>query len=109
MGLVLGGLGTGFFILTMVANGFRKSFGSSELNPVWRILPIAAMLVLLAGLIVPANRILLHIGAVCAVAIIGYCIWVMVYESGEVVWLALIYMLLWLYFYWRTVSAASTS
>lgn len=63
MGLILVGMGTGFFILTMVSNGFRKSFGASEINPLLLILPIAAMLILLAGLIAPSNRVLLHVGA----------------------------------------------
>jgi len=102
LGLILAGIGGGFFVLTMVASGFRKSFGASEINPLLQILPIAAMLVLLAGLIAPSNRILLHIGAVCAVAIMGYCVWVMLYESAQVVWVGLIYMAGWLYFYWRS-------
>ncbi len=108
LGLIIVVLGGGFFVLTTVASGFRKSFGASELNPLLQIVPIAAMLVLLAGVIAPSNRILLHVGAVCAVAMMGYCIWTMIFESAEVVWLGLIYMAVWLYFYWRSIGSATT-
>ncbi|MEP6835302.1 MAG: hypothetical protein ABJB74_18095 [Gemmatimonas sp.] len=105
LGLLLGGMGGGFFVLTLVANGFRKSFGASEINPLLRVIPLAGMLVLLAGLVAPSNRPLLHVGAACAVAMMGYCLWTMVTESADVVWIGLIYGAVWLYFYWRTISA----
>lgn len=104
LGLVLAALGGGFFFLTMVASGFRKSFGASTINPLIQVLPIAAMLVLLAGLIAPSNRMLLHVGAACAVALIGFCVWQMISESAIVVWIGVFYLVVWLYFYWRTVS-----
>ena len=108
LGLVLVGLGSGFFILAMVANGFRKSFGASELNPLIPILPVAAMLVMLAGLIAPSNRMLMHVGAACAVGLIGFCVWQIVTDYGAVLWFALAYLAVWLYFYWHTVHPPTT-
>ena len=108
MGLILVGLGGGFLLLTMVANGFRKSFGSSEMNPLIQILPIAAMVILLAGLMTPSSKLLLHIGAVAAIGLIGFCVWNMVYEAATSLGFAVLYLLVWLYFYWRTIHPLTT-
>lgn len=82
MGLIPTGLGSGFLILTMVTNGFRKSFGASEMTPLVQILPIAAMAILLAGLIPLSSRLLLHIGAAAALGLIGFCVWNMTFEAA---------------------------
>ena len=104
LGLLLGGIGGGFLLLMVVGSGFRKSFGASEISPMLQLLPIAAMVVLFAGLIAPSNRLLLHIGAASAVAVMGYCVWAIIYESATVLWLVLVYLVMWLYFYWRSVN-----
>lgn len=103
LGLILAVLTGGFIVLTIVASGFRKSFGASEINPLIQLLPIVAMLVLLVGLIAPANRTLMHVGAVCAIALIGFCVWLVVTDYSSVLWFALIYLAVWLHFYWRAV------
>jgi len=101
---ILGGLivllGGGFIVLNLVAGGFRKSFGASEVNPLITLLPLVAMALLLAGLIFPASKPLLHAGAVAAVALIVFCVWQFIAESATVVWFAIAYLLVWLAFYW---------
>ena len=109
LGLLLGGLGAGFLFLITVANGFRKSFGSSAINPALVALPFVAAAVLLAALISPSNRLLLNVAAILAVGLIGLCIWQLVVDSATVMWWAIFYLLLWLYFYWRTVNPLTTS
>jgi hypothetical protein len=55
-------------------------------------------------LIAPSNRLLLNVAAVSAVGLIGLCIWQLIADSATVMWWAIAYLLLWLYFYWRTVT-----
>lgn len=108
LGLLLGALGAGFLVLITVANGFRKSFGSSPISPLLVALPFAAAAVLLAALIAPTNRQLLNVAAVLALGLIGLCIWQLIAESATVMFWAIAYLLLWLYFYWRTVNPATS-
>lgn len=103
MGLILTALGGGFVALSMFARGFRRSMGASPFNPLLQILPLAAMAVLLAGLIVPTNRAVMHAGAGAALGIIGFCVWQAVSESAMVVWLGVAYALVWLWMYWKLV------
>ena len=105
LGLLLVGLGGAFTVLSIVASGFRKSFGASPNSPLLTVLPLAAMLLLLAGLMAPGNRLLLHAGAIAAVALIAFCVWMMIAESAVVVWFGVMYLAGWLYFYWRSVRA----
>jgi hypothetical protein len=91
--------GGGFVALFVISNGFRRSFGASENNPLLVILPLAAVALLFAGLVAPSNRILLHVGAVAAVALVAFCVWQMITESATVLWLALLYIALWFVFY----------
>jgi hypothetical protein len=102
LGLILGGLGGAFIVLSIVASGFRKSFGASPKSPLITVLPLAAMLLLLIGLIVPGNRTWLHAGAIAAVGLIAFCIWLMITEPApEILW-GVLYLVAWLYFYWQT-------
>lgn len=103
LGLILAGLGGGFIVLSIVASGFRKSFGASPVNSLVTVLPVVAMIVLLAGLAWPANRTLMHAGAIAAVSLIGFCVYLMISESAVVVWLGVFYLAAWLWFYWKTV------
>jgi hypothetical protein len=104
--------GSGFVALFVVSNGFRRSFGASENNPLLVILPLAAVGFLFAALVWPMNKPLLHAGAVAAVALVAFCIWQIISEAATVLWFALIYLALWFVFYgakaWGTPAAAST-
>ena len=88
-------------VLMIVAGGFRKSFGASPVNPFWQLLPFIAMAVLLAALIAPANRLLLHAGALAALALTAFCLWQLIAESATITWVGIAYLLVWLFFYWR--------
>jgi hypothetical protein len=93
----------GFLFLFMVASGFRKSFGGSENNPLLAILPVAAAVLLLAGLLLPANKPLLHAAAVAAVGLIGFCVWMLIREAATVLWFGIFYLCVWLVYYGLTV------
>lgn len=106
LGSILLLFGGSFFVLATVSRGFRKSFGASPLSSLFVILPLAGMLLLLAALIFPAHKLLLHVGAVAAVGLVGFCIWQMVYEGGGVLWLALVVFGSWFVFYWQAAHGA---
>jgi hypothetical protein len=111
LGLIIALLGGGYVILLVVSNGLRKSFGASETNPLLVVLPLVAVAVLAAALVWPANRTLLHIAAIAAVGLIGFCVWQMISESVTVLWFGIIYLVAWLVFYWQaawqTVTAST--
>lgn len=89
----------GYLFLFMVASGFRKSFGASENHPLLAILPVAAAVLLLAGLLLPANKPLLHVAAVAALGLIGFCVWILIREAATVLWFGILYLCVWLVYY----------
>lgn len=89
----------GFGFLVAVAAGFRRSFGASPHSPLLVALPFVAMAVLLAGLIYPASRPLLHAGAVAAAGLIAFCVWQSIRESAVITWFGVAYLVAWLAFY----------
>jgi hypothetical protein len=102
---VLNALFGGFLVfLWMVAEGFRASFGASENSPLEILLPLAAQAVLLAALIAPHRRALLHAGAVAALGLAVFCVWAMVAEAATIMGYALVYIAAWLVFYWRAAT-----
>jgi hypothetical protein len=101
LGLTIGFLGGGYLFLFLVSNGFRSSFGGSKNNPLLAILPLLAAGLLLASVIFPAQKTLLHLAAVAAVGIVGFCVWQMISESAVVVWFGIIYVGVWFIFYWH--------
>lgn len=91
----------GFVALLVVADGFRRSFGASENGP-WMIgLPLTVMLLLLASLLLPGQRVLLHVAAATALALAGASVWVL-RESVFVGTTGLLYSGLWGIWYWHT-------
>ena len=105
LGLCIVFLVGAYLILFMVSNRFRTSFGASKNSPLLAILPVSAACVLLAGLVFPGSRPLLHAGAVAAVGILALCVWFMISESAVSVWWGVAYAVAWLVFYWRTLGA----
>jgi hypothetical protein len=91
----------------MVAGGFRKSFGASPPSPLIVIGPLAALTVLLATLIAPTHRTLLHIGAAAALMLVGFSIWQIISESATVLWFGLIFLGLWFVFYGHSLNTPS--
>jgi hypothetical protein len=90
----------GFVILVLMANGFRKSFGASESGPLFIALPVIGMLLLLGGIMFPFSKPLLHIAAVAAVGLVGFCLWQIFSESAVPLWFAIAYLIAWFVYYW---------
>lgn len=109
LGVVAGLLGGGFLTLFFVSNGFRRSFGASENSPLLAILPLAALGLLVAGVIAPGSRLLLHVAALTALGLLGFCVWQLIKEAATVMWLALFYLTAWLVFYGLTLSQSVTA
>lgn len=94
-------LGGGFVVLSMVAGAFRKSFGASDVNPLITILPLVGMALLLGSLIFTTHKPLLHLAAIAAVGLGGFCGWQMVKEAATVMWFPLLYLAVWFFYYWH--------
>lgn len=109
LGLVAGLLGGGFLVLFFVSNGFRRSFGASENNPLVAVLPLAAIGLLVAGVIAPGSRLLLHLAALAALGLVGFCVWQLIKEAATVMWFALLYLTAWLVFYGITLAQSATT
>ncbi len=109
LGSLLVLFGGGFVVLSPVAGGFRRSFGASELNPLITILPLVALGLLLAALIVPGNRGRLHAGARAAVLLIGFCLWQIIRESATICFLVMVYLTAWLGFHGVSLAASKAT
>jgi hypothetical protein len=90
----------GFVVLLVVADGFRRSFGASENGPLIVVLPLTVMLLLLASLLLPGQRVLLHVAAAVALVLVGCSVWVLG-ESAFVGSMGLLYSGLWWAWYWH--------
>ncbi len=93
--------GGSFLLLAMIGGGFRRSFGASDTNPLIVVLPLMGIALLLAGLLFPHVRGLLHAGAVAAVILIGLSVWQIIADDAAVLWFAIAYAGAWLLFYWN--------
>lgn len=92
--------GGGFVVLVALGNAFRKSFGASEHGPLFTLLPVLGVAVLLATLVFPACKPLLHVAALAALGLIGFCLWQILGEGGAPLWFAVAYFVAWLVYYW---------
>jgi hypothetical protein len=100
LGLIAAFLGGGFVFLVILANAFRKSFGASEHGPLFIGLPVIAIGLLLAAILFPANKPLLHIAAAAALGLVGFCLW-QIFANGEIpLWFAVAYLMAWFSYYW---------
>lgn len=89
--------GYGFFLV--VAGGFRRSFGAASPASAWELVPLIAGALLLASLLLPHVRALLHLAAAAAGALLAVCLWFIVRESAVVLVGAVVHLGLWLVFY----------
>lgn len=104
VGLLFGG---GFVLLAVLGNAFRKSFGASDPNPLLIALPILGIGLLLASILFPSSKPLLHIAAVAAIGLVGFCFWQIIRESAVPLWFAIAYLAVWFVYYllaaWRAI------
>ena len=92
--------GGGFVILVVLGNTFRKSFGASEHGPSFIGIPVLGIALLLAAILFPSYKPLLHVGAVAALGLVGFCLWQIFSEGGAPLWFAVVYLALWWVYYW---------
>lgn len=109
---ILGSIGVlfaaGFMLIAVIGNGFRKSFGGSDINPLVVALPMLALVLMLASIFFPSSKPLLHTAAAAVIGLIGYFVREIFKEGEAPFWLAIAYLAAWLVYYWlaawRTVS-----
>jgi|GEM_PF-5978715 len=99
LGITATALGLGFIALSIVGGGFRKSFGASDTHPFLVLLPPLALGLLVASLVAPAQKPLLHLAALVAVGMAAFCLWQIVTMSATVLWFALLYLGFWFAYY----------
>ncbi len=93
-------LGGGFVVLVVLGNSFRKSLGASEHGPLFIGLPVLGVALLLAAILFPSSKPLLHIAAVAALGLVGFCLW-QIFTQGEApLWFAVAYCGTWFVYYW---------
>ncbi|HMO63611.1 MAG TPA: hypothetical protein PKE47_00010 [Verrucomicrobiota bacterium] len=93
-------LGGGFFILVLLGNAFRKSFGASEHGPLFIILPALGFALLFAAILFPGSKPLLHVAAIAALGLVGFCLW-QIFSAGDApLWLGVAYLATWFVYYW---------
>ena len=93
--------GGGFVLLVVLGNAFRKSFGASEHGPLFIGLPVLGLVLLLAAILFPSSKPLLHLAAVAALGLVGFCFWQIVCESNVPLWFAVAYLAAWFVYYWH--------
>lgn len=92
--------GGGFVLLVLLGNAFRRSFGASEHGPLFILLPALSMALLFAAILFPGNKPLLHLAAIAAVGLVGFCLW-QIHAAGETpLWFAVAYLAAWFGYYW---------
>lgn len=90
----------GFVFLVFIANGFRRSFGASENGPLFIALPVLGLALLLAAILFPSSKPLLHCAAVAALGLVGFCLWQIFKEGEAPLWFAVVYLAAWFVYYW---------
>lgn len=81
--------------LFVLARSFRRSFGARPTTPLAFVAIVAGIAVLTAGVVWPSPPILLHCGAVAAVAGIGLCLT----KVSPITLVGIAYCALWLVHY----------
>jgi len=98
----------GFVALLVFADGFRRSFGASANGPLTIGVPLAVMLLVLASLLWPGQRMLLHVTAVTVLGVAACSVWVL-NESVFVGAAGLLFSGLWSLWYWHAAWASSAT
>lgn len=96
----------GFVALLVWAEGFRRSFGASAHGPVVAGAPLAVMAVVLASLLWPEQRALLHVAALVVLAVAALCVWLL-RESVFLGTTGLLFGILWAAWYRHAAWAAA--
>ena len=89
--------------IAIVGGGFRRSFGAAD-NPLPTALALGTSALVLASLVWPAQRLLLHVVAVLMVAIVVGSLLLM-REALVTAMLGVVFAAAWLSFYFRLLRA----
>ena len=89
--------------IAVVGGGFRRSFGASD-NPIPTVLALLAAALVLASLVWPEQRVLLHAVAVLMAAIVVGSLFLM-REALVTAMLGVAYAAAWLSLYFRLLRA----
>jgi hypothetical protein len=102
LGVLAGIAGALVLAVIVVGGGFRSSFGASDTNPLVSIAPMAGIGLVLASVVWPQSRGLMHAAAVVIVALLGLAVYLARREPATATCLGL-YAAAWLWYYWRAV------
>ena len=97
-------VGVGFVGLFVLAERFRESFGASGNGPLKLVVPLVVLGLVLASVLRPESRGLLHVTAVAAVLTIAGALWVF-REAPFLGTVGALYFGAWLLFYYLTLQA----
>jgi hypothetical protein len=100
LGVVAAIAGALALAVLVIGGNFRSSFGASDSNPLVTLLPMLGIGVVLASVVWPQSRPLLHVAAAVVVAVAGLAAYLARREPNFATCLAL-YAAAWLWFYWR--------
>ncbi len=92
--------GGGFVALALLGNAFRSSFGASEHGPLFIGLPVVGLALLLAAVVFPSSRPVLHFAALAAAALLAFCLWQIFWHGEAPLWFAVAYLATWCVYYW---------
>lgn len=93
-----------FVAFVIHADSYRRSFGASENGPLVVGVPLAVMIVFLASLLLPGQRVLLHVAAAAALGLAACSVWIL-RESVFLGVMGLLYTGLWSAWYWHAAWA----
>lgn len=102
LGIASALIGAGWLILGVFGSSFRSSFGASPVDLLTRLGPVVVMGLVLASVLLPGNKMLLHVTAVTVVAACVGLVMVM-RESIFVGTVGLAYCAAWLVYYAKSV------
>ena len=100
LGVIAALFGAGWFALMTIAEGFRRSFGASPAAPVLSMLPAVVAALVVASVLWPGGRPLLHVTAAGVLLLTAGCLWI-AKDAPLVATLGVLYSAMWLTFYWR--------
>lgn len=100
LGLIGLVFGVGFVTLAVLGSAFRKSFGASGHSALFIGLPTLGVALLLAAILFPTHKPLLHIAALTALGLAALCLWQIVGEGATPLWFAIGYLGVWFVYYW---------
>jgi hypothetical protein len=106
LGLITAIAAAGFLVLAIIGGGFRRSFGASDNSGLWVTIIVTSSALVLASLLWPDKRVLMHIVAALMVGLCILCAFI-ARESAGTAAMGALYAVAWLTFYYRTVWATA--